>query len=212
MATLQNGINGGFSGKVGNVVGYQLNGKWIIRSLPKTSRKNKKGTSAQKACRTGFRKMQYFLSPIVNFIRIGFNMESKKRMMTAHNVAKSYNMLNAQLPDGTIVYEKVCVSYGNLLEVENPEIAVAEDGVVFIWTNNSGNDHERKLDQVMLLAYDDEHKLAFSELGGAKRVIGTEKLIIPKLKTKHQYHAWITFISNNREDISMSSYCGSFEY
>ncbi|MNL13348.1 hypothetical protein D3C87_1342520 [compost metagenome] len=34
MAILKAGINGPFSGKVGSVVGYELNGQTVIRSLP----------------------------------------------------------------------------------------------------------------------------------------------------------------------------------
>ncbi len=35
MAVLKNGANGGFSGKVGSIVGYELNGQDVIRGLPK---------------------------------------------------------------------------------------------------------------------------------------------------------------------------------
>ena len=131
MAIIENGANGGFTGKVGSVTGYYANGKWIIRGLRKLSAKNKKGTAKQQACRARFAKMQEFLAPITYFIRIGFNMESKKRMMTAHNAAKSYNMLNAQEPDGTIVYSNVCLSYGSLIGVEGLEVQVTNNALHF---------------------------------------------------------------------------------
>jgi hypothetical protein len=44
MAIIREGINGGFSGKAGAVVGYYRLGKWVMRGLPKPSSKNKRGT------------------------------------------------------------------------------------------------------------------------------------------------------------------------
>ena len=48
MAIIKEGINGGFTGKAGAVVGYYRLGQWVIRGIPKTSKKNKEGTAAQK--------------------------------------------------------------------------------------------------------------------------------------------------------------------
>ena len=111
MAIIENGINGGLTGTVGTVTGYYLHGKYVIRSKRKTSKKNKIGCATQRSRLT---IMQQFLKPIVGFVKIGFNMESKKRMMTTHNVAKSYNMLNSQNANGAIDYAKVCLTYGNI--------------------------------------------------------------------------------------------------
>ena len=79
MAVILNGINGGFNGKTGAVVGYYRFGKWVLRSLPKSSAKRKKGTPAQRASRSVFNIMQYFLSPILDYIRMGFAREAKTR-------------------------------------------------------------------------------------------------------------------------------------
>src|SRR5690606_40822262 len=111
MAILKEGIHGGFSGKAGSVVGYCRLGKWVVRSLPKKSQKNKLGTAAQKERRNQFTEMQHFLKPILEYIRVGFNKEARTRQMTAHNVAKSYNMRHAFAGDGTIDCAKVLISY-----------------------------------------------------------------------------------------------------
>ena len=39
MAISKNGILGGFSGRIGNVVGVKLNGEHILRTLPRPSKK-----------------------------------------------------------------------------------------------------------------------------------------------------------------------------
>lgn len=212
MAILENGPNGGFTGKVGSVTGYYSNGKWIIRGLRKPSKKNKKGTAKQNACRNRFSLMQHFLSPLIPFLRIGFNMESRKRMMTAHNVAKSYNMLHAQNLDGSIDYSKVCLSYGSIIGPENPKVMVDDLGFHFSWTDNTGSDYDRANDQAMLIAYNVEKGVTYQETGGAKRKKCLDLLEITNADKGDIFHVWISFISEDRQHISMSTYCGSFVF
>ena len=212
MGKIENGINGGFTGPVGTVTGYYLNGKWVIRSKRRTSVKNKNGSADQKACRSRFTMMQTFLSPIVDFIRIGFNLESKKRMMTVHNVAKSYNMLNAQNAAGEIDYAAVCLSFGNLTPAEGVKLEHDDAGVHFSWTDNANGDYTRKHDQVMLMVYDVDNKTAIYETGGARRSKERESLEIPSFYKGRAFHTWMAFIADDRMGISASTYCGSFVF
>lgn len=212
MGKIENGINGGFTGTVGAVTGYYLNGKWVIRSKRRKSIKNKTGSADQKTCRSRFTMMQTFLSPIVGFIRIGFNLESKKRMMTAHNVAKSYNMLNAQNAAGEIDYAAVRLSFGNLTGAEGVKLEHDDAGVHFSWTDNSNGDYTRKHDQVMLMVYDVDNKTAIYETGGARRSKETESLEIPSFYKGKTFHTWMAFIADDRMGISASTYCGSFVF
>ena len=209
MAIFKDGINGGFTGKVGSVIAYQLHGKWVMKGMPKPSAKNKKGSDSQKACRSAFTKMQTFLSPLIGFIRVGFNLESKLRQMTAHNVAKSYNMLHAQDSDGEIDCSKVRLTFGNLIGAENPTVVAADIGFHFAWINNANSKHIRTLDQVMLVAYDVQAQEALYLLSGARRKMQTETLSIPPHLKGHEFHTWISFISDDRESIAMSTYTGS---
>lgn len=210
MATFNNGINGGFTGKAGSVIAYQLHGKWVMKGMPKPSAKNKRGTTSQKACRCAFTKMQTFLSPLIDFIRVGFNLESKSRQMTAHNAAKSYNMLNAQNENSEIDYSKVRLTFGNLIGAENPNVTKDNVGFHFSWTNNSSENYIRKTDQVMLVAYDILNEKAIYLLSGARRQKGMESLQIPTHLKGNEFHTWISFISDDRESIAMSTYIGSY--
>ena len=212
MGKIENGINGGFTGTVGAVTGYYLNGKWVIRSKRRKSIKNKTGTADQKACRSRFTMMQTFLSPVVGFIRIGFNLASKKRRMTAHNVAKSYNMLNAQNAAGEIDYAAVRLSFGNLSGAEGVELEHDDAGVHFSWTDNSNGDYTRQHDQVMLMVYDVDNKIAIFETGGARRSKKRESLEIPSFYKGKTFHTWMAFIAEDRMGISESTYCGSFVF
>ncbi|KQN38229.1 hypothetical protein ASE92_01985 [Pedobacter sp. Leaf41] len=212
MATLENGINGGFTGKVGSVIGYQRYGKWIIRALPKPSKKNKTGTGKQNKCRSKFTFMQSFLSDVLEFIRVGFNLDAKAKGMSAHNAAKSYNMLHAFGEDDQIDYAKIRLSQGNLLMAKDASVTVNKDGISFIWDKQLDTGYIRSTDQVMLMAYDEEKGFAVYTVSGNRRKSGEELLIIPLHRKGKSYHTWIAFIADDRQSISDSSYLGLVEY
>ena len=209
MAIFKQGINGGFTGKVGSVIGYQLNGQWVMKALPKSSVKNKKGTAQQKRCRFGFTRMQHFLKPLITFIRVGYNLESKLRMMTAHNAAKSYNMLNALDANGEIDCAKVCLTLGSLLGAEKPNVVKDDVGLHFSWENNTANNSIRETDQVMVIAYNVKAQRTYFKLSGARRIDGMETIEIPAFEKDNELHTWISFISDDRQSIAMSSYTGN---
>ena len=226
MATIASGITGGFSGKSGPVVGYYRLGKWCMRGLPKKSTKNKRGTSAQKESRSIFTKTQYLLSPILSFIRVGFNMEARAKQMTAHNLAKSYNMLNAFNPDGKLDYSRVLVSSGKLPGALEQVVAQDDMGLHFSWKDIPGESRALDSDQVMLLAFDAtafEHnsesknanhkkKEAYYMISGARRKAHTETLEIPSSAKGHSLHTYISFISDDRECVSISTYVGEIVF
>ncbi|TXD49276.1 DUF6266 family protein [Polaribacter sp. IC073] len=66
MATFEKGILGGFSGKVGNVVGARWRGENVMRSLLK--RGNYTATAKQEEQRQKFKTLIGFLSPIVDVL------------------------------------------------------------------------------------------------------------------------------------------------
>lgn len=225
MAILNGGINGGFSGKAGPVVGYYRLGKWCMRAMPKKSSKNKRGTPAQKESRSTFTKTQQFLSPILSFIRVGFNMEARAKQMTAHNLAKSYNMLNAFTPEGEIDYSKAQVSFGKLPGAADLVVEKDDIGLHFSWKIASSEKLSYSSDQVMLLAFDetafkfnketkpsDKEKEAYYIVSGARRKAGIETLEIPAKAKGHVLHTYLAFISDDRERVSMSAYTGEIVY
>lgn len=218
MAILDGGVNGGFRGKAGSVVGYYMYGKWIIRGLPKLSRKNKKGSVKQNLARAKFTAMQHFLGPVLYFIRVGFNLASKEHNNSAYNSAKSYNMLNAMNADGTIQYAQVCLTYGTLTGVEGAVVEKDDAGIHFSWANNTNSYGSRKTndasasDQVMLVAYDVQGKQATFTTSGARRDVGKESLLLHKSDKGKEFHLWISFIADHRDCIATSTYLGSLVY
>jgi len=133
MAILNDGINGGFRGKVGSVVGYYANGKWVIRSLSAINKHKKKASNHQELCRRGFTAVQHFLSPLLPFVRVGFGITARSKNMSAHNAAKSYLMLNALNEDQQLDYAKVLLSSGDLAGAVHTTVNSDDIGLHFTW-------------------------------------------------------------------------------
>lgn len=212
MAIVTGGINGPFKGKVGSIYGYTMMGKNIIKGAPRKSAKNKRGSVAQNACRSKFTKIQQLLQPILPFIRVGFNMVARSQQISAHNAAKSYNMLNAFNVAGEIDYHKVLVSFGKLPGPLTAQVETDDMGIHVSWTNGAHASGADDSDQVMLLAYSAESETGYFMLSGARRNVGQESLMLFKAKNPLTYHIWMAFITDDRQDISMSRYLGEIVF
>lgn len=208
MAILNEGINGGFTGKVGSVIGYRLNGKWVVRGLPKKSKQNKIGSAGQKRSRAKFTIIQQFLSVMLPYIRIGFNIEAKLRNLSAHNAAKSYNLMHAFTENGVLEYSNILLTKGKLPGAEAPLVKTVENGLMFSWAISKPANPMLADDQVMLMAYQAESNQMVCMYSGARRKSGTEVLEMGHA-TGLAYHSWISFVSDDRMAISTSQYLGT---
>jgi len=217
MATFKEGINGGFSGKAGTVIGYYRMGKWVMRAVPKTSGKNKQGTEAQKACRTRFTLIQRFLKPMPGFVNAGFTAEGQARQITAHNAAKSHNM-RVFTPEGTIDYSKILISYGRLPGTVSAKVERDDAGLHVSWDpkplRKEGDVDPGLYDQVILMAYyleeEDTYQgnRVFGRPSGARRKAGSDVIELPDHRKGKPFHVWMAFISDDRRDVSTSQYLG----
>ena len=211
MAILNEGINGGFTGKVGSVIGYRLNGKWVVRGLPKKTKKNKIGSAGQKCSRAKFTLIQQFLSVMLPYIRIGFNLEAKRRNISAHNAAKSYNLIHAFKDTGEIDYANIVLTKGKLPGAEAPLVKTVENGLLFSWAFSKPANTMLADDQVMLMAYQVESNQTVCIYSGARRKSGTEILEMGD-PTGVAYQIWISFVSDDRMAISTSQYLGTYVF
>ena len=114
MATLKNGLSGGFSGKVGNIIGSSCRGVEYIKSVPtKMTNPRTKGQTKQ---RSKFVVTQSFLRTFTPIIRIGFQ-EYAVDGKSAFNAAMSYNMINgikAGVMGSELDYKNILMSRGPL--------------------------------------------------------------------------------------------------
>ncbi len=156
MAEIKKGILGGFSGKVGTVVGVNWRGKDIIRSLPKKSKK--RPTDLQLMQQIKFKKVIGFLQPIRPVLNLYFG--NRVGLKSRYNIATSYTLSNAlemvnDLP--VIVLERVLVSKGDLVGFLQPTIDTAGgDTFQMNWEDNSGQGNAQPSDLVNVICYCEE--------------------------------------------------------
>lgn len=118
MAKQQNGYLGGYSGKLGPVVGYSWRGKWCLRTTPAKVRNPR--TDRQQSHRHLFKAMVQFAAHNAQVLRVGMRQVSHDEGMTEQNLFVSINSQSFSLIDGSLE-----VDYSRLLFACGPVAPVA---------------------------------------------------------------------------------------
>ncbi|HEY3373391.1 MAG TPA: DUF6266 family protein [Prolixibacteraceae bacterium] len=209
MAKFNQGILGGFSGKVGTVVGSVWKGICTMRALATSV--SQPNSPAQLEQRARFKAVVDFLKPLTAFLRLGFKSQAIK--MTEFNAAMRYNLENAltgAYPAFDIDYSKALVSCGNLTGALNPvAAAVAGVGIDFTWDDNSMSAGALPNDKVLLVVYNPIKKLAISVEAGNTRVSGTQTINLPSFFEGDEVQCYIGFQNANQSVVSNSQYVSS---
>lgn len=209
MGTIKRGILGGFSGKVGTVVGGNWKGIDYMRG--KAASVSNPKTDAQLDQRARFGAALKFLQPITSFIRVGFKNYAVK--MTAFNSAMSYNLNNALAggyPDYFIDYASALVSRGPLPGALNPQVQSLTPGQVdFAWTDNSEESTANAYDKVLLVVFNPAKQQAITIIGGNERSAGSQVVTVPSTFGDDEVHCFIAFQNANQSVLSNSQYAGA---
>ena len=126
MGEIKQGILGGFSGKVGTVIGSTWKDVSYMRAMA-ISVSNPR-TPKQQTQRGKFAMSLNFLRSITPYVREGYKTYALK--CTPFNAAMSYNLryaIGGSAPDLTINYGHALVARGSLMPVFNASASV-EDG------------------------------------------------------------------------------------
>jgi len=209
MARLKKGLLNGFSGIIGNAVGYEMSGQYILRSRPQKS--TKPPSQRQLACRERMRVINSVLSRFSEFVKIGFAETAKGQTFTAYNAAVAYQLryaLTGNYPDYKIDYSKLRITEGVIsTERLNPSVSLQGDMLLFSWTPAA--DYPASTDHVMLLAYAPAIGQAVYNLCGAKRREGQESLELPKGWQQQGIETYLAFRSETSGRCSNSLYLGN---
>lgn len=180
MGKLTNEFFNGFSGKIGNLLFYQVRGETLVRRKP--GKRNSPTTMLQTYHQQAFALVLQFLSPMKNELKIGFG-EFEKGAKRGIDRAKSLMLKNAILPaDGVpiVVPEKVKVSSGDLTPVKGGLFTKLEDGKFRIdWEQNSWDGSARDSDKTFVVVYDSKERRVFSVQGAAYRRDGRQLVEMP---------------------------------
>ena len=210
MAEIKKGILGGFSGKVGTVVGVNWRGKDIIRSLPKATKRVPSDLQLMQQIK--FKKVIDFLQPIRPVLNVYFG--SKAGLLSRYNVATSYTLGNAvdmvdDLP--VIVMQRVLVSKGDLVGFLLPTIdTVGGNGFQMNWENNSGQGNAKSTDMTNLVCYCEELNSFEVFQNMVSRDVLTADIVLPTYYNGKKVNFW-AFLNNQTKTMSSTSiYLGEY--
>ncbi|MHA4896644.1 DUF6266 family protein [Pedobacter sp. PWIIR3] len=223
MARMKHGPYGPIEGRLGNTVVYIRLGQPVVRSLPRTKKRKKKGTVAQVAARARFAIVTEFIGNINSFTNAGFKLKAQSLIgKTAQNMAMSANLKDViigEYPDYQIDYSKVLVAEGDLSLPSTPQVELIDQTLKFTWDLDPNSNYDERTSQLMALAYLPARKQAFYLLGNASRYIGEGSMEIDISRANSQgavngnsIEIYMAFVSQDRERISNSIYLGSLAF
>ena len=209
MGTIKKGILGGFSGKVGTVVGASWKGISYMRSLPQKVKNPR--TELQLMQRAKFTLTLNFLKPMNGLLRTGWKMYAHRQ--SPINAAMSHTIANAitgTYPDYAIDASKVYVSRGSLAPAANAAAtAAASRTVTFAWDDNSGSSAAKETDRALLAVVNPAKSEAVFDAAGAERTAGTQSVNLPADWLGETVETYIGFISEDGREVANSVYLGS---
>lgn len=209
MAKYKNGIQGPFSGKIGNVVGASSRGVHYMRAAGKNSKKAP--SAAQLQNRKIFAMVMNWLKPILKFINIGFQMDMDGK--TPINRAVGLQLKEAVISDEQglrINFARAVLSKGILLVSWIREILLLTDLILSIkWENAPDSVYSNGDDQANFIIYNPvkEKFVVFEQ--AAKREDNQAELQLPADFLGDAVHCWMGYVSTDGKMVSTSVYAGS---
>ena len=209
MGKISQGILGGLSGKVGNVIGGNWKGIDYLRIKPSSVANPR--TEGQVNQRNKFTITLEYLQANIGFIKIGYKAFAVKK--TEFNAAMSYVLNNAVgglAPNFTIDYNNALLSRGSLSGVLNGATDLTNAGQVdFSWDDNSAEGNANATDRSMVLVYNPSKKESMYILDGADRTVGAQSVVIPNTYAGDTVELFMAFVSEDGSQVSNSIYLGS---
>jgi hypothetical protein len=206
MATFNNGILGGFSGKVGTVVGVTQGDKHYMRSLP---RPRKKYTQGELLNQAQFKMVQAHLQPVKELVKAGY-----KDYYTpggGYRAAFAYTRKMAVVTDDAGSYIDPAlfkISGGELAGAADPTVALEGGLLSFNWETSTVTQFDGA-DQMMILVYDAANFRAVTRIfNGAYRHAGESSIQLPAAFNGTEVDIYIGFVAADRSAQSDSQYLG----
>ena len=207
MARIINGINGGFTGKVGTVTGYIRNGGSFMRS--RTRRKDTIKSEKRLVQQQKIKVCNEFTKPFSGSGFFNTSFPANGAISTGYNRATSAIMNRAivQEPEVSLQYPLILISMGMLPGAVYASALVTDDGnIVFSWADNTGIGTAKENDRVLLVAYFPESKEAVYTISDAIRKDGNA--VLQMALKKGAAETWMGFVSADETLAADSVYTG----
>lgn len=209
MATIKQGALGGFSGKVGPVIGTSWKGKAVIKARALSY--NDANTEAQQQIRSKFKMLIQFTSATYGFVSVGF--KSQATDITEQNTAIRLNFENGftgTWPNYELNYTKLVLSRGKIDNPYNTAAQVQGSDLNFTWTDNSGIGNAKENDKVMFLAFNTAKKQAVYDTAASDRSSRQTTYTLPTSWTGDTIEVYFAMQRADSDETSNSLYLGSF--
>lgn len=208
MATMTNGINGKFSGKIGNIVLSNWKGINYVRSIP--TKKRESSSPAQMMQQARFSLLVKFLRNYKDLLSFSFN--NKPKRMSGSNEALSYNLGNGIIgdyPNLELNYPAIQLCHGrNPLGLGSVIAKAGETGAIdFSWGSESPELSYNGSNAIILMTYNPLTGLgdyAIQSVVGKSR---TASIFIAENRNC-AIETWIASMSLNTTKVSDSHYTG----
>ena len=208
MALLENGILGGFSGKVGNIVGFRIKNRCYIRKMPAKS--SKPPTVKQLAQRAKFALGQVFLSQLRALLKP--LPERGAKHISAFNSCFSQVIRAAvagTYPEFAIDYSAVRLTAGSLYNGCRHFVSADQTRLTFSWCPGMYNC--RFEGTAVLLAYNPEKEQWIYNSSNAGSEDRWAELYLPCNFKGDRVETYLYFISADGKKVSDSVYTGSVD-
>ena len=203
MGIINQGILGGFSGKVGPIVGFRWKSNYYIRA--RAAKVTNPRTPKQQEQRGKFATAFSFLKAIKPFIRIGYKEFTQDK--SAFNAAMSYTLKRAVTGSGKeirIDFDRALVSMGTLMPIFKGTATQNGNKMYFNWQDNSGMGNAEDTDIAMLLVYNKDKETAVYDTKTALRSSQHAELQLPSDWQDDELIAYLSFCSADGNTIANS--------
>ncbi len=210
MGIIKKGILGGFSGKVGTVVGGSWKGIAYMRSLPQNVKNPR--TPKQVNHRAKFKIAIQLLQPVAELVRIGWKQHANRQ--SPMNAALAYTMANVVIGSGpsfTIETDRMMVSHGTLTPASNVTAAIADGNMEFAWDDNSGTGTAKTTDRALIAIVNPLKRMAITNVAGAQRSAKAQTIPLPADwigSGVPSLEVHMGFMSANGKEVSNSIFVG----
>ena len=208
MGTIKKGILGGFSGKVGTVVGSSWKGIAYMRSLPQKVKNPR--TLAQRSHRSKFALTLNFLKPMTQLLRIGWRQYAHKQ--SPFNAAMSYTIANAvtgAYPNYSIDPSKIMISCGSLTPATDAMAYPVPGAFNLEWGDTGDSSFINQNDKALIAVVNPLKSQAVLDPAGAARSVLTQIINIPAGWSGDTVEIYLGFISEDGKEAANSVHIGS---
>lgn len=207
MGQFRKGILGGFSGKVGNIIGSTWKGITYMRSLSEI--RHRKASEKQVIQRSKFAYAVAFLQPLFPVIQLGYRTKDTRQSPMNAAMAEVLKVaIEGDYPAFRINYEKLNIAKGTLPVASRQNVVVNGDEIEFTWQDSNAITENYGDNQAILVALGDGlyPSYSFSEF---VRSNAGGVLPLPDGQSGSIVHCYLAFAHSSDSLVSNSRYVGS---